>query len=193
MHISHFATHCLTNAYNGDMSNTTGPDRQVDPEQHPAGNPLTRRPFREIGQRIGIEESDVLERIKRLSSAPLSIIRQISAIFDSRALGYQSTLVACKIPEPLLDQSVSVINSHPGVSHNYQRNHDFNLWYTLAVPPNSQFGLEKTVQILHSRSSALSSRMLPTLKLYKIGVKFDFGVRILIRVILPPLRLLRRR
>jgi siroheme decarboxylase len=138
--------------------------------------PLTRRPFLEIAARIGISELETLKRIERLSGPSPQIIRQISAIFDSRLLGYKSTLVASKIPEPFLDKAVSVINAHPGVSHNYLRNHDYNLWYTLAVSPNSFLGLEKTVQILHHRSGSLVTRMFPTLKLFKIGVKFDFGV-----------------
>jgi DNA-binding Lrp family transcriptional regulator len=68
-----------------------------------------------------------------------------------------------------------VISRHPGVSHNYERQHDYNLWYTLAVPPNSKLGLEKTLEILHRQSGASATRMLPTLKLFKIGVKFDLG------------------
>ena len=84
-----------------------------------------------------------------------------------------STLVAARIDEDHLDAAAAIINRHPGVSHNYRRNHAFNLWYTLAVPPDSALGLEKTLQILHDQSGSRSTRMLPTLRLFKIGVQFD--------------------
>jgi DNA-binding Lrp family transcriptional regulator len=74
-----------------------------------------------------------------------------------------------------LDHAVEVINAHPGVSHNYLRNHEFNLWYTIAVAPTSKLGLEATVDLLHGDSRAISTRLLPTLKLFKIGVRFDLG------------------
>jgi DNA-binding Lrp family transcriptional regulator len=138
--------------------------------------PLVERPFAQIASQIGWTEADVLARVRALRhpAAPdRPVIRQISAIFDSKSLGYQTTLVAAKIPEAHLDAAAAIINQHPGVSHNYRRNHAFNLWYTLAVPPHSKLGLEKTLAILHAQSGALSTRMLPTLKLYKIGVKFD--------------------
>jgi DNA-binding Lrp family transcriptional regulator len=79
------------------------------------------------------------------------------------------------VPEGKLDAAVAVINSHPGVSHNYLRNHEFNLWYTVAIPPTSGLGLEGTVDLLHRLSGAEATRLLPTLKLFKIGVRFDLG------------------
>jgi DNA-binding Lrp family transcriptional regulator len=135
--------------------------------------PLVARPFAQLGAQLGLTEDEALARTIALKNS--RIIRQISAIFDSKALGYASTLVAAKIAPEHLDHAVSVINAHPGVSHNYLRNHAFNLWYTLAVPPDSALGLEKTLEILHRDSRAISTRMLPTLKLFKIGVKFDLG------------------
>jgi len=74
-----------------------------------------------------------------------------------------------------VDEAAAIISRHPGVSHNYLRNHTFNLWYTIAVSPLSKLGLEKTVELLHRQSGAISTRLLPTLKLFKIGVKFDLG------------------
>jgi DNA-binding Lrp family transcriptional regulator len=135
--------------------------------------PLDSRPFMRIAEHLRTTQADVLQRIESLKSR--RIIRQISAIFDSKALGYQSTLVAAKVPEGELDHAVTVINAHPGVSHNYLRNHEFNLWYTLAVPPDSKLGLERTLEILHQRSHAESTRLMPTLRLFKIGVKLNIG------------------
>ncbi len=133
--------------------------------------PFSERPFDDLGARCGISGTEALARVKALKEA--KVIRQISAIFDTRSLGYASSLVAAKIDPARLDAAVAVINSHPGVSHNYLRNHDFNLWYTIAVPPTSRLGLEGTVNLLHRLSGAESTRLLPTLKLFKIGVRFD--------------------
>lgn len=133
--------------------------------------PFVRRPFDEIGAACGLSGDETLARIRALKEA--KVIRQISAIFDTRSLGYASSLVAAKISPEKLDAAVEIINSHPGVSHNYLRNHEFNLWYTIAVPPSSRFGLGATVELLHRLSGAEATRLLPTLRLFKIGVRFD--------------------
>ncbi|WP_428937176.1 AsnC family transcriptional regulator [Fontivita pretiosa] len=137
--------------------------------------PLVERPFAEIAQRLGIDEAQVLRRVRELKSGPRGVIRQISAIFDSRSLGYVSSLVAAKVDESRIDAAAEQINLHPGVSHNYRRNHAYNLWYTIAVPPDSRLGLERTVQELHRRSGAIVTRLMPALKLYKIGVRFNLS------------------
>jgi DNA-binding Lrp family transcriptional regulator len=133
--------------------------------------PFVRRPFAELGKRCGLSEDETLARVKTLKQE--KVIRQISAIFDTRSLGYASSLVAAKIAPENLDAAVAVINSHPGVSHNYLRNHEFNLWYTIAVPPTSRLGLDGSVDLLHRLSGAETTRLLPTLRLFKIGVRFD--------------------
>lgn len=133
--------------------------------------PFCERPFAVLGEHCGIGEDEVISRINRLKQE--RVIRQISAIFDTRSLGYASSLVAAKIAPERVDEAAAVVNAHPGVSHNYLRNHEFNLWYTIAIPPTSRLGLERTVERLHQRSGALSTRLLPTLKLHKIGVRFD--------------------
>lgn len=133
--------------------------------------PLDPRPFDVLGERFGTTGEEVLKRVAKMKAG--KIIRQISAIFDTRNLGYQSSLVAAIYEPEKLDAGAAVINAHPGVSHNYRRNHRYNLWYTVAVPPNSRLGLEKTVEILHRESGAVRTRLMPTLKLFKIGVKLD--------------------
>jgi siroheme decarboxylase len=133
--------------------------------------PFSAHPFADLGKRCGLSEEETLARVKALKEQ--KVIRQISAIFDTRSLGYASSLVAAKIAPEKLDDAVAVINSHPGVSHNYLRNHEFNLWYTIAVPPTSRLGLQGTVDLLHQLSGAETTRLLPTLRLFKIGVRFD--------------------
>lgn len=136
-----------------------------------AGLAFVRTPFAEIGGRIGMDEEEVLRRLTRLKEA--QIVRQLSAIFDTRALGYTSSLVAASYPDDRLFEAADIVGGHPGVSHNYRRTHAFNLWYTLACEPDSRLGLEETMQRLHEATGAESTRLLPTLKLYKINVQLD--------------------
>jgi DNA-binding Lrp family transcriptional regulator len=138
-----------------------------------AGLALVRKPYSEVGDRLGMGEGEVLARIRLLKDA--AIIRQISAIFDTRALGYESSLVAARYPDERLFDAAALIGGHPGVSHNYRRTHAFNLWYTLAVAPGSRLTLEETMERLAEETGAESMRLLPTLKLYKINVQLDMG------------------
>ena len=132
--------------------------------------PLEPRPFAKIAEALATEEVEVLRRIRRLKEEE-KVIRQVSAIFDTKSLGYQSTLVAMKFEEADLDSGAEVINRHPGVSHNYKRNCEFNLWFTVAVPPEDS--LEDHVDRLHELSGSKRTLILPTLRLFKIGVKLD--------------------
>ena len=131
--------------------------------------PLDPRPYAVLGERLGIPEADVRARIGHVKDT--GVLRQLSAIFDTRALGYTSALVAAKIDPDHVDESAESLNDHPGISHNYKRNHAYNLWYTVAVPPGEDF--DAHLDVLHKRSGATVTRRLPTLKLYKIGVKLD--------------------
>jgi DNA-binding Lrp family transcriptional regulator len=130
--------------------------------------PLVERPFAHMGEAVGISEQETIDRTAALRKG--QIIRQISAIFDTRSLGYKSSLVACNVAPEKLTEAVCVINQHPGVSHNYERNHEYNVWFTIAVPPEGD--AEKDVSMLAAQVDA-AYRMLPTLTLYKIGVKLD--------------------
>jgi DNA-binding Lrp family transcriptional regulator len=131
--------------------------------------PMASRPYQVLGEPLGLSEKEVIQRLDLLKRQ--HILRQISAIFDTRSLGYTSSLVAMRIPTDKLEQAAQVVNAHPGVSHNYKRNHAFNLWFTLAVPPASD--LKWTAQRLHAMAGADSTRILPTLRLFKIGVQLD--------------------
>jgi DNA-binding Lrp family transcriptional regulator len=131
--------------------------------------PLEPRPYAALAERLGTTEPEVRAQVARVKA--IGVLRQLSAIFDTRALGYGSSLVAAKIDPDRIDEAAAEISAHPGVSHNYKRNHAFNLWYTIAVPPGES--LDEHLQVLHERSGALVTRKLPTLQLYKIGVKLD--------------------
>ena len=133
--------------------------------------PITRRPFHALAETLGSSEEEVMETIRTLKEE--GIIRQTSAIFDTKRLGYASSLVAFKVPEEKIEHAAETINAHPGVSHNYLRNHDFNVWFTIAVAPDSMLGLEKSVEILREQSGAEEAVILPTLKMFKIKVQMD--------------------
>jgi siroheme decarboxylase len=132
---------------------------------------LTRRPFEHVAGLAGLTESEVMARVQRLLDK--RIIREITPIFDTRALGYQSMLVAAKVDAEHPHRAAKIINSHPGVTHNYLRNHDFNLWFTIAVEPGSRLGLAGTLDVLAAETGAQSIRQLPTLKLFKIRMDLE--------------------
>jgi len=133
--------------------------------------PIAPRPFAGVGEAAGIPEDEVLARTGRLIGD--RIIRQVTPIFDTRALGYRSMLVAAKVDPEHPHRAATVINAHPGVSHNYLRNHDFNLWFTIAVEPDSRVGLDGTLQALAEEAGASSMRQLPTLRLFKIRMDLE--------------------
>ena len=133
--------------------------------------PMTQRPFEEIAHALNATEEEVISTVQKLKDE--KIIRQTSAIFDTKRLGYKSSLVAFKVPEENIDEAAQTINAHPGVSHNYLRNHDYNIWFTMAVAPDSGLGLEKTIEILKEQAGADDAIILPTLKMFKISVKMD--------------------
>jgi DNA-binding Lrp family transcriptional regulator len=131
--------------------------------------PLVAEPYRELAAKFHISHDEMKKRITALKSS--GILRQLSAIFDTRRLGYKSSLVAMAIEPDKLDYVANQINRHPGVSHNYERNHEYNLWFTLATPPGSD--LKTEVDKFSKLPGILKVRLLPTIKLFKIGVKLD--------------------
>jgi DNA-binding Lrp family transcriptional regulator len=131
--------------------------------------PLVSQPYLALAEKFKISHDEMKKRITNLKSA--GVLRQLSAIFDTRRLGYKSSLVAMAISPDKLDYVANQINRHPGVSHNYERNHEYNLWFTLATPPGSD--LKTEVDKFSKLPGILKVRLLPTIKLFKIGVKLD--------------------
>lgn len=131
--------------------------------------PLVTRPFDDIAKKFNTTSEIVKQRLNHLKS--IGVLRQLSAIFDTRKLGYTSSLVAMEIDSDKLEYVANQINRHPGVSHNYERDHQFNLWFTLAVPPGSN--LDSELEKFNALNGIKKVRMLPTLQLFKIGVKLD--------------------
>ncbi len=133
--------------------------------------PLAPRPYQAVAAEAGLTEEEAIARVQRLLDE--RIIRQVTPIFDTRALGYSSMLVAAKVDPDNPWRAANVINEHPGVSHNYLRNHEFNIWFTIATEPDSPLGLEGTLEVLGRIAGAESIRQLPTLKLFKIRMDLE--------------------
>jgi DNA-binding Lrp family transcriptional regulator len=133
--------------------------------------PLAAEPYRPVAAEAEIDVAEAMARTQRLLDE--RIIREITPIFDTRALGYESMLVAAKVDASNPHRAARIINSHPGVSHNYLRTHEFNLWFTIATPPDSELGLQGTLDALQRETGAESIRQLPTLTLFKINMNLE--------------------
>jgi len=131
--------------------------------------PLVPRPYSQVAKKFHVTDEEIMQRLRTLKET--GILRQLSAIFDTRRLGYKSALVAMAIEPEKLERVANQINRHPGVSHNYERNHEYNLWFTLAVPPGSD--LKSEIDKFSKLSGIKKVRLLPTIKLFKIGVKLE--------------------
>ena len=132
--------------------------------------PMVDQPFQQLGEEVGISEQEVIDRLIELKRT--NVLRQISAIFDTRRLGFKTTLVAMAYDPDKLHAAAMEINKHPGVSHNYAREGSYyNLWFTLAVPP--EHDLEATADYMARKTEALEQRIMPTKRFFKIGVNFD--------------------
>ncbi|MEA2331086.1 MAG: siroheme decarboxylase [Thermoleophilaceae bacterium] len=133
--------------------------------------PLAERPYAEVARLAELPEDEVLRRTRRLLDE--RIIREVTPIFDTRVLGYSSMLVAAKVDPEHPWAAAKIINSHPGVSHNYLRDHEFNLWFTIATEPGSKLGVDGTLDVLADLTGAHSVRQLPTLRLFKIRMDLE--------------------
>jgi siroheme decarboxylase len=135
--------------------------------------PIEPRPYAAVAHDLGVPEERVLTRVRELIDD--RIIRQVTPIYDTRALGYGSMLVAARIDPEHPWRAAKIVNSHPGVSHNYLRNHAFNMWFTIAVEEDSKLGLQGTLDVLQELTGAESIRQLPTLKLFKIRMDLEMA------------------
>ncbi len=131
--------------------------------------PLEREPFAVLGEKLELSELEVLRRTQELREK--KIIRILGPVFNSRSIGYQSTLVAMRMAEGRIEHAASIISQHPGVGHNYQRDHQYNLWFTLAIRGTDD--LKKTLNEFEKQIRPESMFELPATKLFKIRLFFD--------------------
>lgn len=130
--------------------------------------PLDTRPFQKLGQGLGISEDEVIERLKRLHEE--KALRKIGPIINRNRIGGNSTLVAVKVPEDMVEEVATMINDYEEVSHNYLRPDVFNVWFTLSTS-----GKERIEEILGEleQRTGLEFVDMPTTRMFKIGVRFD--------------------
>ncbi len=132
--------------------------------------PLDPRPYRVLGEQLGITEDEALSRVKVLAGS--GVIRRIGPSFDSRRLGYASTLAAVKVPPERLEEVAALVSSYPQVTHNYGRDHEYNLWFTLVCPNRQE--IERIAEEIVERAGVGGLRLLPADRMFKIRVEFEF-------------------
>lgn len=143
-------------------------DREIINEIQ-SGFPITSRPYLEIGKRFGLSESQVIDRIGQLKSE--GIIRRIGGNFDSKKLGFTSTLCAAKVPKDKIEVFVETVNAYPGVTHNYLRDHEYNIWFTF-IAPNIAY-IHQVLKTISEATGVKEILSLPAVKMFKIKVDFE--------------------
>ena len=131
--------------------------------------PVAAEPFKVIAERVGITEDEVLKRISKLKQE--GIIRRIGAVFDSRKMGFVSTLCTARVPEEKLKAFVEAVNSYAGVTHNYRRNHEYNVWFTFIAPDEET--LEKFLAEIRDRTGVIDIISMPAVRTFKIDASFE--------------------
>ena len=130
--------------------------------------PIVHKPFKQLGDMLGLNEKEVISRIRRLQNE--GAIRRIGPIISTKNTGGVSTLVAMKVPDDRVDDVAEIINRYDEVSHNYLRPANYNIWFTLSAESE-----ERMNEILNEigEKTGCDVMNLPTMRLFKIGVKFD--------------------
>jgi DNA-binding Lrp family transcriptional regulator len=131
--------------------------------------PIAARPYRELGKSINLSEEEVFERVKGLKKE--GVIRRIGGNFHSRRLNFTSTLCAAKVPEERIRRFVEVVNSYPGVTHNYLRNHEYNVWFTFIAPSTEV--IENSLDKISEITGVKEVYSLPAVRVFKIKVDFE--------------------
>lgn len=131
--------------------------------------PITEEPFKRVGEMIGISEAEVLQRARVLKGS--GIIRRIGAVFDLRKLGFASTLCAARVPEDMVATFVKIVNAYPGVTHNYRRPHEYNVWFTFIAPSEEE--LQASIGEIKARTGIQDILSLKAVRTFKINATFD--------------------
>jgi siroheme decarboxylase len=131
--------------------------------------PIEARPFQELGKRLKLSEDEILERVKRLKED--GVIRRIGGNFNSKKLNFTSTLCAAKVPEDKIDDFVRAVNRYPGVTHNYLRNHEYNVWFTFIA--ENMVIIDSAIDEISALTGITEIRNLPAVRMFKIKVDFE--------------------
>jgi DNA-binding Lrp family transcriptional regulator len=130
--------------------------------------PITPRPYLTIAQHLGFSENDVIKRLNRLKKK--GIIRRIGGNFVPEKLGFVSTLCAARVPEDKIESFAVAVNRYPGVTHNYQRDNKYNIWFTFIAP--SMIEIEENLKNISQQTGIKEIINLPATKVFKIKAHF---------------------
>ena len=131
--------------------------------------PITQRPYQTIGEELNLSEDDIIRRLARLKET--GVIRRIGGNFVPEKLGFVSTLCAAKVPETRIDSFARVVNRYPGVTHNYQRDNKFSVWFTFIAPSMTE--IEENIKQISEKTGITEIINLPAIKVFKIRAHFD--------------------
>jgi len=134
-----------------------------------SGFPISPMPYLDLGERLGMAEDDIIERIKTLKEE--KIIRRIGGSINSRKLNFRSTLCAARVPEDKIEIFVETVNSYKGVTHNYLRNNAYNIWFTFIAPTDAY--IEKALMEISEKTGVDNMLNMPALRMFKIKVDFE--------------------
>ena len=132
--------------------------------------PITHRPFLALARKLKLREKEIIERVQKLKE--VGIIRRIGASFSARAVGFTSTLCAARVPQKKIEEFVAVVNTYPGVTHNYEREGDYNIWFTLIAPSKKK--IDQILAEISRKTGVKEILNLPAQKTFKIAVDFNF-------------------
>ena len=133
--------------------------------------PVTSRPYLSIADDLGLTEKDVINRVTRLKKN--GIIRRIGGNFFPEKLGFVSTLCAAKVPEDKIETFAQAVNRYPGVTHNYQRDNTFNIWFTFIAPSMEE--IEEKLKEISRKTGIKDIINLPAIDVFKIKAQFDLS------------------
>ncbi len=132
--------------------------------------PICSEPYKQLGKELGLTEGEVIQRLNTLKQK--GYIRRLGAVFNSQKLGFSSTLLALKVPPARIDEVAEIINAYKGVTHNYLRQTDYNMWFTLTAESDER--LSDTIAEIKEKTGISDLLNLPAIKLFKINVNFKF-------------------
>jgi DNA-binding Lrp family transcriptional regulator len=132
--------------------------------------PLDPEPFKILAIQLGMTEEEAFQRVQKLRED--GIIRRIGAVFDPRKMGFTSTLCAARVPEEKLKAFVEVINAYPGVTHNYRRSQNYNVWFTFIAPTENQ--LNRSLNEIREKTGITDILSVRATRTFKINARFDF-------------------
>ncbi len=132
--------------------------------------PVSARPYQSLAKKLEISEDEALDRVRRLAES--GIIRRIGPSFDSHKLGHVSILVAAKAPAERLQTVADIVSKFPQVTHNYGRDHEFNLWFTLICRDKDE--IVRVLNRITEQAGGIETHTLPSERMFKVKVRFEF-------------------